>query len=261
MLYICAIIFVTTVALLFTGLNLKTQRHCKAAIYICLTFYVSCKILVQMFLVERAHAARYMLKQRRDDWMWYASIHKDQLEQPSNLKMSRKTSVGIVIVGFGTIAVTGFSFPLAQFKGKPGSCKIGLPLSVTIPLLANDILVRVSPQLLKPGRSLPGSLCQSPQTRSRSTLPATVDTRYTSLTLIQRHAASNCRVSLSLWLRANCGSDKRCSYGGLHCPSTSTASTSEPSTSDDCIFRSSKPCTFDQRPDKHCSHTMSNSFG
>lgn len=84
MLYICAIVFVTTVALLFTGLNLKTQRHCKAAIYICLVFYVSCKILVQMFLVERAHAARYMLKQRRDDWMWYAPIDDDLVERYTN---------------------------------------------------------------------------------------------------------------------------------------------------------------------------------
>ena len=73
MLYICAMTFVVTVALLDTGLTL-TLFTCTAAIYICLTFYVSCKILVQMFLVERAHAGRYMLKQRRDDWMWYALI-------------------------------------------------------------------------------------------------------------------------------------------------------------------------------------------
>ena len=72
MLYICAIIFVITVQLMFTGLNLKTEHDCRAAIYICLVFYISCKILVQMFLIERAHAARYMLKQRRDDWMWCA---------------------------------------------------------------------------------------------------------------------------------------------------------------------------------------------
>ena len=70
LLYICAMTMVATVAIMESGLDLQSLSSCRAAIYICLVFYVSCKVLVQMFLVERAHAARYMLKQRRDDRMW-----------------------------------------------------------------------------------------------------------------------------------------------------------------------------------------------
>ena len=72
MLYGCAVSFVLTAAVLESGLDLRTLGSCRAAIYICLVFYVGSKVLVQIFLVERAHAVRYMHKRRRDDWLWYA---------------------------------------------------------------------------------------------------------------------------------------------------------------------------------------------
>ena len=73
MLYICAIIFVLAASILESGLDLRTLPSCRAAIYLCLVFYVGCKVCVQLFLTERAHAARYMIKRRCKDWLWYVA--------------------------------------------------------------------------------------------------------------------------------------------------------------------------------------------
>lgn len=66
-----AILYVLAAAILESGLDLQTAPSCRAAIYVCLIFYVGCKVCAQLFLTERAHAARYMLKRRWEDWVWY----------------------------------------------------------------------------------------------------------------------------------------------------------------------------------------------
>ena len=112
-------------AILESGLNLSTVSSCKAAIYLCLTFYVGSKVCVQMFLVERAHAIRYKLKRRSDDVIWIVSML-------------------IVAIGFGTIAVFAFMYPIADIAKSDGQCRIGLPLKVTVPLLTYDITINAA---------------------------------------------------------------------------------------------------------------------
>lgn len=124
-LYFLGIAFVTSAATLESGLDLSTLGSCRAAIYICLLFYVGSKVVMQIFLVERAHAIRYKLKRRMDDYVWLVGIL-------------------IVLFGFGSIAIVAFISPIADIARSDGKCRIGLPLKVTIPLLTYDILINVA---------------------------------------------------------------------------------------------------------------------
>lgn len=89
-----------------------------------MVFYVGSKVLVQLFLVERAHAVRYRLKRRRQDWVWLVSV-------------------GIIVLGFGTIAGVAFAYPFAEI-GDDFKCRIGVPTKVTVPLIMYDILINVA---------------------------------------------------------------------------------------------------------------------
>jgi hypothetical protein len=80
--------------------------------------------LVQLFLVERAHAVRYRLKRRRQDWIWLASV-------------------AIIILGFGSIAGVAFAFPIADIADDH-KCKIGVPTKVTVPLITYDIMINTA---------------------------------------------------------------------------------------------------------------------
>ena len=47
----------------------------------------------------------------------------------------------IIAVGFGAIAAFAFVYRIADLARGDGTCRIGLPYRVTIPLLAYDVLV------------------------------------------------------------------------------------------------------------------------
>jgi len=81
-------------------------------------------VLVQLFLVERAHAVRYRLRRRRQDWVWLVSV-------------------AIIVLGFGTIAGVAFAYPFAEI-GDDFKCRIGVPTKVTVPLIMYDILINVA---------------------------------------------------------------------------------------------------------------------
>jgi hypothetical protein len=46
--------------------------------------------------------------------------------------------------GFGSIAICGFLWPIADLSPKDGRCRIGIPLKVTIPLLSFDIIINTA---------------------------------------------------------------------------------------------------------------------
>lgn len=149
-LYFASIAFVATAAILQSGLDLSTIGSCRAAIYVCLVFYVGSKVLVQLFLVERAHAVRCRLKRRRHDWIWLVSV-------------------AIIVLGFGSIAGLAFAEPIADLAVSDKKCRIGVPAKVTVPLIVYDILINVAltgvfVALLKPLLAF-GRLRQYPQLR------------------------------------------------------------------------------------------------
>lgn len=77
-----------------------------------------------LFLVERAHALRASKKCRLHDWLWVI---------PTTL----------IIIGFGSIAIVGFFYANDAINPADNLCHIGLPRTVTIPLLCFDVLIQV----------------------------------------------------------------------------------------------------------------------
>ncbi|KAL5395583.1 hypothetical protein PMIN02_003922 [Paraphaeosphaeria minitans] len=117
-----AISFVSSATIVESGLGLSTSTVCHAAIIICLAFYVSCKAVMYIFLVERAHALRAPYMKRSRDWIWLGGMTT-------------------IACGFGSIAICGFMWPIANLSEIDGRCRIGLPFRVTIPLLSFDVVI------------------------------------------------------------------------------------------------------------------------
>ena len=123
--YLLGICFILSAALLQFGVGLDTRSRCKAAIILCLVFYVGGKVMMYTFLCERMHAIRHTYLSRWRDNFWLISIV-------------------VVLLGFGTIAIFCFIEPVAQMSPVDGKCRIGLPFKITLPLLIYDIITNTS---------------------------------------------------------------------------------------------------------------------
>ncbi|KAI9799678.1 MAG: hypothetical protein M1825_004413 [Sarcosagium campestre] len=121
--------FIASAALLQVGIGLDTVSRCRIAIDLCLVFYVGGKVILYMFLVERAHAIRASRYKRYRDIVWISST-------------------AIVLLGFGTIAVFAFLKPVSEISKTDGKCRIGVPLEVSLPLLTYDILINLGMTML-----------------------------------------------------------------------------------------------------------------
>ncbi|KAF1850842.1 uncharacterized protein K460DRAFT_328129 [Cucurbitaria berberidis CBS 394.84] len=124
LLYFFSMAFVFSAAVAESGLGLSSYNVCRGAVILCLAFYTSSKVIMYLILVERAHALRAPYMRRTYDWLWITG------------------TLSIAAV-FGTIAVTGFIWPIANISRKDGRCRIGLPQFVTIPLLTFDVFINV----------------------------------------------------------------------------------------------------------------------
>ena len=102
--------------------TLQPKRSAKAAIDLCLVFYLSYKTFMHVFLVERTHQIR----------AYEVARHKDVLFC---------IGVAVVLGGFGTIAAFAFMDPVASVSNTDGKCRIGLPLTATLPLLVYNIMI------------------------------------------------------------------------------------------------------------------------
>lgn len=122
--YILGLCFVISGTTLQLGVGLNTLARCRGAIILCSVFYVGGKVIVYIFLVERAHAIRAARYRRYQDWVWLVSML-------------------IILGGFGTITVFAFLEPVIDVSDIDGQCRIGLPLKITLPLLVYDIVMNV----------------------------------------------------------------------------------------------------------------------
>lgn len=123
--YILGLGFISSAAILQFGLGLSTTTRCRSAILMCLVFYVGGKVCVYLFLVERIHAIRATVYKRFKDWAWV-------------------TSMLVVVLGFGAIAVVAFLKPLFELSERDGKCRIGLPSKLLAGLLAYDVGVNIA---------------------------------------------------------------------------------------------------------------------
>jgi len=122
--YFWGICFIISVATLRFGYGVTSQRLCLASIMLCLVFYMVDKVIMYLFLIERVHVVRCRQFARRAD-RWYL------------------VNMVIVALGFGSIAVLSFMFPIAELSAVDGKCRIGLPFKITLPLLIYDISINV----------------------------------------------------------------------------------------------------------------------
>lgn len=126
MLYFFGIAFDLSAAVTVAGMGLRqeTMKGCKGAMYVCLVFYCATKITVQLFLIERAHAVKKQMDQRIKDTFY-------------------TTFAGVIIVGFGTIAILAFIAPVGIVDEGDGQCRIGLPRKAVMVLMVYDILINL----------------------------------------------------------------------------------------------------------------------
>ncbi|KAI9855277.1 MAG: hypothetical protein M1824_006204 [Vezdaea acicularis] len=117
--------FIVASAILGFGVGVGDLPKCKAAIILCLVFYVGGKVIMYVFLVERVHSIQQHQRTRREDPLFLGSLV-------------------VVLLGFGIIAIFSFVEPLYDISQIDGRCRIGLPLKITLPLLIYDIAANLS---------------------------------------------------------------------------------------------------------------------
>ena len=120
--YFLCITFIILANVLQVRLGAATLSICKGAIILCFIFYIGTKVLLYVYLVERAHQIRG--KERTRDWVFLSGM-------------------AIITVGFGVIFGLAFFKPVYGVSMKSGTCIIGLQDLVTIPLLSYDVLVNL----------------------------------------------------------------------------------------------------------------------
>lgn len=119
--YICALCFLISTGILLSGWDLRTTRLCRAAIDLCLVFYVGDKVIVYLFLLERIRQFKDPIRRHQDIIWVFGTI--------------------VILAGFGTIGVFAFLDPVTGISATDGKCRIGLPFKTALPLLVFDILV------------------------------------------------------------------------------------------------------------------------
>ena len=120
--YSCTLGFIFSAGLLINAWDFTTEGRCRAAIDVCLVFYVGGKVFLYLFLVERSHQLVATKLPRHRDPIYLLGI-------------------AIVLFGFGVLAVFAFIHPVTSLSKIDGKCRIGLPLIITIPLLSYDIII------------------------------------------------------------------------------------------------------------------------
>ncbi|KAG9242111.1 hypothetical protein BJ878DRAFT_517192 [Calycina marina] len=124
LIYTDSIIFVFSTAIISQGLRVNSSREtCSKAVLLCLGCYMTTKILIYYFLIERAYAIRKTTKPRL----------KSKLYLFNSLAM---------LIPYCIVIVLNFYFRFAIYYDD-GSCKIGMKKVSMIPLVAFDILINV----------------------------------------------------------------------------------------------------------------------
>lgn len=123
MIYIGTLSFTFATNLVLSVWGFNTRNLCNVAIHVCISFYVFCKFLGYLYLVERMHQLSAGVKRRKD--------------------VVYLISMAIVLCGIGLFTGFAFVFPITNLSEIDGVCRIGLPAKITIPLLAYDVILNL----------------------------------------------------------------------------------------------------------------------
>ena len=122
--YILGILFAISAAVNVFGVGLIGQQECRAAIIICLVFYLGQKLMLYAFLVERTHVIRSRNTPRYKNYIYMCGIVT-------------------IVCGFTVVATIAFMWAVAEYDSSTGRCEIGLPARVALPLLTYDIVINL----------------------------------------------------------------------------------------------------------------------
>ncbi|KAH7346440.1 hypothetical protein BKA65DRAFT_276686 [Rhexocercosporidium sp. MPI-PUGE-AT-0058] len=121
--YVDSILFVSGTAIISQGFGIDTSASiCSTALLLCLSCYLTTKVFIYYFLVERVYIIRRSSKSRLKD------------------KLYLFNSFGMLVPYLVVIALN-FYFRFADYE--KDSCRIGMKRAAMIPLIAFDILVNV----------------------------------------------------------------------------------------------------------------------
>lgn len=120
--YIGALFMHVAVGALLSGWDFTSPHLCWVAIIVCLSLYITNKILVYTFLLERIHHTRNI--PRREDYLWFVAV-------------------GTVFAGFGAIVAFAFMNPVDTMSKIDGKCRIGLHNQNTLFLLGYDVAINL----------------------------------------------------------------------------------------------------------------------
>lgn len=182
--YFWGMCFIIAVATLRFGYQIGSSSACFASIILCLVFYVVDKVILYLFLIERIHIVRSRRYTRLTD-NWYV------------------VNIAILVLGFGSIAVLSFIFPVAELS--EGQCRIGLPFKITLPLLIYDISINLYLtghflHVSRPGIAI-ATLRRLP---FASSTPASRDIAYNHLSRLEDGTQDNLRTLAKRTLRGMC---------------------------------------------------------
>ncbi|VUC22865.1 unnamed protein product [Clonostachys rosea] len=121
--YADTILFVVSTALLnAAGIN-SSRVVCQAAIFLCLVFYFVSKILIYLFLVEKAHIVRGRGKRRLESKVYLFNCFG-------------------MLLAYAGLAVANFVRRIGYLR-EDGMCIIGMERPVLIPLVIFEVIVNL----------------------------------------------------------------------------------------------------------------------
>ncbi|KAI9157944.1 WD40 repeat-like protein [Paramyrothecium foliicola] len=121
--YADTMLFVVSIALINSvGINMSTTA-CQAGILVCLSFYLSSKIVVYLFLVEKAHVVRGRGLSRRKDKVYLFNCFG-------------------MLLPYGGVAIANFIKRIGYIR-EDGMCIIGMERVVLLPLVIFDVVVNL----------------------------------------------------------------------------------------------------------------------
>ncbi|UPX19266.1 uncharacterized protein EKO05_0009535 [Ascochyta rabiei] len=129
MIYVDSILFVLASSIIVHGLGINSSRSiCEAGIFLCLICYMTTKILMYYFLVERAYIARGSLKPRLKTKLWLFNCL-------------------FMILPYTVFVVMNFIWRITYIKNK-GMCIIGMQKIAMLPLIIFEVVVNIYLTLL-----------------------------------------------------------------------------------------------------------------
>ncbi|OCK74406.1 hypothetical protein K432DRAFT_409888 [Lepidopterella palustris CBS 459.81] len=122
--YIDSTLFVFVTAIISKGLGINDSRQiCEGAILLCLICYMTTKVLIYFFLVEKAYIIRGSRQPRMKDRLYLFNFFG-------------------MIVPYLAVIVLNFIFRIAYIN-QNGVCIIGMKKVAMLPLISFDVLVNI----------------------------------------------------------------------------------------------------------------------